>query len=67
MIQKKPFFNKQPYTPPFNRFDDRPISKQIYKNDNSNINISMVSVITSANPTEILNFFTQNPYTSYLH
>jgi ankyrin repeat protein len=66
MIQKTPFFNKQPYTPPFNRFDDRPMSKQIYKNDNSNINISMVSVITSANPTEILNFFTQNPYTSYL-
>jgi ankyrin repeat protein len=62
---KKPFIqNKPPFIPP-NRFDDRSVSKQIYKNDNSTINNEMASVIISANPTEILNFFAQNPFTAY--
>ena len=64
---KKPFIqNKPPYVPPFNRFDDRPVSKQIYKPNNSSINAEMSSVIISANPTEILNFFAQNSFTSYV-
>lgn len=64
---KKPFIQNKPYTPyiPPNRFDDRPISKQIFKGDNSALNAEMSSVILSANPTEILNFFTQNSFTSY--
>ena len=67
MIQKKPFIqNKPPYNPPFNRFDDRPVSKQIYKIDQTGLNMEMSSVIISANPTEILNFFTQNPFPSFI-
>ena len=67
MIKKPPFIqNKPPYIPPFNRFDDRPISRQIYKIDNSNLNMLMESVIISANPSEILNFFIQNPFPSFI-
>ena len=62
---KKPFIQNKPYIPPFNRFDDRPVSKQIFKGDNSSLNAEMSSVILSANPTEILNFFMQNSFTSY--
>lgn len=61
---KKPFIQSKPYIPP-NRFDDRPVSKQIFKGDNSSLNAEMSSVILSANPTEILNFFTQNSFTQY--
>ena len=56
---------KQPYIPS-NRFDDRPMSKQIYKVDNSNLNADMASTILSANPSEILNFFIQNPYQLFI-
>ena len=55
----KPIFSK-PYIPPQRFGDNRPISKEIYKTDNSNLINTMISVIKTADPTEIYNFFISN-------
>ena len=43
---KKPYIqNKPPFHPTPYRFDDRPVSKQIYKIDNTNLNAEMSNII----------------------
>lgn len=53
--QKPPY---KPYIPRFN--DNRPISKEIFKINNTEVNNLMASIINSANVSEILDFFNSN-------
>jgi hypothetical protein len=55
MIRKN--FNPKPYIPPSRFPDNRPVSKEIIKSDDTNLNAAMVAAINTSNPSEILNFF----------
>ena len=60
---------KKPYTPfiPYKFGDIKPISNEIYRPDNTNLNKLMDNIINTANPTEILNFFLTNPNNTYIN
>ena len=55
MIRKD--FTPKPYIPPSRFPDNRPISREIIKSDDSNLNAAMVAAINTSNPSDILNFF----------
>jgi hypothetical protein len=62
MITKKTY---TPYVQPYRIGDNKPVSNEIYRPDNTNLNKLMDNVINSANPTDILNFFLTNPNNIY--
>lgn len=59
--QKPPY---KPYIPRYN--DNRPISKEIFKINNTEVNNLMVSIINSANVSEILDFFNSNTSSKFI-
>ena len=64
MIRKDFQPQNKPYIPPRYQ-DNRPLSTQIIKTDDSLLSAAMISVINSNNPTDILNFFQKNLGSSY--
>ena len=55
----------KPYIPPSRFPDNRPVSKEIIKTDDTNLGAAMVSAINTNNPSEILNFFQTKLGASY--
>lgn len=55
---------QKPYIPPSRFPDTRQVSKEIYKTDDMNLNNAMVSIISTANPSEILTYFQANVHQS---
>jgi hypothetical protein len=65
MSRKEFPFQSKPYIPPSRFPDNRPVSKEIIKTDDSILGAAMVSVINTNNPSEILNFFQTKLGASY--
>ena len=65
MIRKDFTPQFKPYTQPSRFPDNRPVSKEIIKTDDTVLSAAMVSVINTNNPSEILNFFQTKLGASY--